>query len=466
MTDVEKFLLMDKKSGWLKFPDEKANAYAFCEGYKEFLNTARTEREFTTKAEETAIENGFTPISEMSTLKAGDKVYKVNRGKSIVLYVIGSEDIEKGVNIVGAHLDSPRLDLKQNPLYEQDGFAYFKTHYYGGIKKYHWPAMPLALHGTVILKDGKKIEIAIGDEGDDIAFVITDLLIHASKEQMKKTLGEGVDPESLNLLIGNIPVDDENVKEPVKMMVMQYLNHEYGIIEEDFVSAELEVIPAAFVKDVGFDRSMVGGPGQDDKVCAYTALKAIFETDAPKKTAVCLLVDKEEVGSMGNTGMSSRFFEHSLSEVISLLKPNYSELMLKRCLSSSKCLSADVNVAYDPEFAYISDKRNAAVFAGGITLTKYTGSGGKSGSSDASAELVYQIRKLFNENGVLWQTGELGKADIGGGGTIAFILANMDIDVIDCGVSLLSMHSPYELASKLDIYMTYKAYNVFFNKLF
>lgn len=457
-------LFRTQTNGWIAAKDEKDNAYTFCEGYKNFLNNAKTEREYALLAEKTAKDLGFKPLSEAKALKPGDKVYKVNRGKAIMLAVIGKEDIENGVNILGAHIDSPRLDLKQNPLYEDGEMALFKTHYYGGIKKYHWTAMPLAIHGKVILGDGSEVDISIGDEGSDVTFTISDLLPHLATEQYEKKLKDAIEGESLNALIGTIPVDDKDAKSPVKYAIMQYLNKTYGITEEDFISAEIELIPAYNVKDVGFDRSVVGGPSQDDRVCAYTAMKAIFDIDVPSKTAVCLLVDKEEIGSMGNTGMKSRFFENTLAEICAMLKPNYNDLTIRRCLSASQCLSADVCAAHDPNYPNVLEKNNGAKMGYGVVIVKYTGSRGKGGSSDASAEFVGEVRRLFNSQNVLWQTSELGKIDLGGGGTIAQYVANLDVDTVDCGVALLSMHSPFELASKMDIYMTYKGYKAFIDR--
>lgn len=439
---------------------DKKEIFEFCDGYKSFLNLARTEREFIREAELAAKQKGFIDLSSVSALKPGDRVYKVNRGKGIVLAVIGSESIEKGVKIVGAHVDSPRLDLKQNPLYEDGEMALLKTHYYGGLRKYQWFAMPLAMHGRVILADGRSIDLSIGDEDDDFTFTVSDLLPHLAREQGGKPLRDAFDGENLNVIIGSIPVKDKEIKQPIKVAILDYLNEKYGMIEEDFLSAEIEMIPALKTKDVGFDRSLIGGPAQDDRVCAYTALQAIFESKNTKQTSVCLLVDKEEIGSMGNTGMQSRFFENILAEIC-LLLGNYSDISVRRCLSSSKCLSADVNAAFDPNFSGVYEKNNSAILGHGVTISKYTGHGGKAESSDASAEFMAEIRKLFNDNGVIWQTAELGKVGAGGGGTIAQYVANLDIDTIDCGTALLSMHAPFEISSKADVFMTYKAYKCF-----
>lgn len=454
-------LLYERKNVWKDENVDKKDVFSFCEGYKSFLNSARTEREFVIEAEKVAQKNGFCPLEKMDALKPGDKVYRINRGKGIILSVIGSAPIEEGVRIVGAHIDSPRLDLKQNPLYEDGEMALLKTHYYGGLRKYQWLCTPLAMHGRVILANGNSVDIAIGDEDDDFTFTISDLLPHLAREQGGKPLRDAFDGENLNVIVGSIPVNEEDAKKPIKEAILQYLNEKYSMVEEDFLSAEIEMIPAVKVRDIGFDRSMIGGPAQDDRVCSYTAMQGLFETDTPKHTAICLLVDKEEIGSMGNTGMQSRFFENTLAEICFLLGKK-EEIFVRRCLSNSKCLSADVNAAFDPNFAGVYEKNNAALLGHGVTISKYTGHGGKSESSDASAEFMGEIRRLFNESGVIWQTAELGKVGAGGGGTIAQYVANLDVDTIDCGTALLSMHAPFEISSKADVYMTYKAYKCFF----
>lgn len=453
-------LFYKKENGW-KTVDKDA-VFSFSEGYKKFLNAAKTEREFSKEAEKAALKNGFKPLSKFKSLKAGDKVYAVNRDKGVLLAVIGSDGIEKGLRIIGSHIDSPRLDLKPEPLYEDSEMTLFKTHYYGGIKKYQWTAIPLAMHGTIIKADGTPVEINIGEADDDITFTVSDLLPHLADEQYTKKVGKAIEGEALNILIGGIPLDSEDEKEPYKCAILTLLNEKYGICEEDFISAEIEFVPAFKLKDTGFDRSFIAGWGQDDKVCAYTSLEAIFEIKKPKKTAVCLLVDKEEIGSMGVTGMRSRFFEDTIAEICLLINGEYNEITLKRCLSSSKCLSADVCAMHDPNYPSVMEKNNAAHASHGVAIMKYTGSRGKSGASDASAEFVGEIRKLFNENGVLWQSTELGKIDLGGGGTISQYVANLNIDTLDCGVPLLSMHSPYEIASKVDIFSAYKAYKAFY----
>lgn len=442
--------------------EEKAEIFDFCDGYRKFITEAKTEREFCEMTCRELEKSGFKPLESMSALKAGDKIYTVNRSKGVVAAVIGTDDITDGASIIGAHIDSPRLDLKPNPLYEDNGVAYLKTHYYGGIKKYQWTVLPLAIHGVAALTDGTQIKIVIGEDENDPVFCITDLLPHLATAQMTKKMTEGIPGESLNVIVGNLGCDDEDIKEGIKLNILKILNEKYDICEEDLLSSEIEVVPALKARDVGLDRSMIGGYGQDDRVCAYTALRAILEIKKPKKTAVCLLVDKEEVGSMGATGMQSRNFENVMAKICLMLKDNYNDIVLRETLSNSTCLSADVGAAFDPNYPEVTERNNCAIFGGGVFITKYTGSRGKGGASDASAELVAKIRKIFNENGVKWQIGELGKVDLGGGGTIAQFVANLDMDVIDVGTPLLSMHAPYELASKFDVYMTYKGYREFY----
>lgn len=449
------------KNGWNTDIDKEI-VFKFSEGYKDFLTQCKTERESVDEAVRLAQECGFVPIESLSELREGDKVYAVNKLRSVMLAVIGSENISEGVNIVGAHIDAPRLDLKPNPLYEDGELAYFKTHYYGGIKKYQWTAVPLALHGVVIKKDGDAVDVRIGDENDDVTFVITDLLPHLAMEQMKKTASQIIEGEQLNLLIGSIPADGEE-KDAVKENILSLLNEKYGICEEDFLSAELQIVPAANAKDVGFDRSLIGSYGHDDRVCAYPALMSILTTEACDKTAVCILTDKEEVGSMGNTGAKSDFMKLILLEMMDKSGEGATELNLLRCLDRSYCLSADVNAAFDPSFPTPYEKRNCAKLNYGVAISKYTGARGKSGSSDASAELMSEIRTLFNENGILWHVAELGKVDAGGGGTIAQYVANLGVETVDCGVPVLSMHAPFEVVAKLDVYMAYKAFHAFFN---
>ncbi|HEY8348305.1 MAG TPA: aminopeptidase [Clostridiales bacterium] len=463
---LEERLSYKRRNAWEKVDEEYIKkAFDFCEKYKDFLNASKTEREFAANTEKLAVAAGFKKLDDLiasnKRLKPGDKVYHINRKKSAVLAVIGKKPLSEGVNILGAHIDSPRLDLKQNPLYEDTEMAFFKTHYYGGIKKYQWLTIPLAIHGVVVKGDGTSVEIVIGEDDDDPVFSITDLLPHLAREQMQKKMGEAVSGEGLNVLLGSMPFNDEKVKEKVKLNILDILNKRYGIVEEDFQSAELELVPAQKFRDVGFDKSLVGGYGQDDRVCAYPALKAILDIDTPERTAVCLLTDKEEIGSMGNTGAQSNLLQDFLANIIALADDAYSDLKLRACLSKSKMLSADVNAAVDPNYESVYEKRNATYLGHGIVLQKYTGARGKYDSSDASAEFVGEVRKLFNDNGIFWQTGELGKVDEGGGGTIAQYAANLGIDVLDCGLSVLSMHSPFEITSKIDIYITYNAYKVF-----
>ena len=463
---LEERLLYKRQNIWEKVDEEYIKkAFDFCEGYKSFLNTSKTEREFAANTEKLAVAAGFRKLDDLissnTRLKPGDKVYHINRKKSAVLAVVGNKPLSEGVNILGSHIDAPRLDLKQNPLYEDTQMAFFKTHYYGGIKKYQWLTIPLAIHGVVVKGDGTTVEIVVGEDEDDPVFSITDLLPHLAREQMQKKMSEAVTGEGLNLLLGSLPFNDEKVKEKVKLNILSILNKRYGIVEEDFQSAELEIVPAQKARDVGFDKSMIGGYGQDDRVCAYPALSALLDIDVPERTAVCLLTDKEEIGSMGNTGAQSNLLEDFLANVIALTEDPYSDLKVRSCLSRSKMLSADVNAAVDPNYESVYEKRNATYLGHGIVLQKYTGARGKYDASDASAEFVGEVRKLFNDNGIIWQTGELGKVDEGGGGTIAQYAANLGIDVLDCGIAVLSMHSPFEITSKIDIYMTYNAYKVF-----
>lgn len=448
---------------------ENQKVFQLNDQYKVFLNKCKTEREGIQYIIEKAEEKGFKPLSQVinsqGKLSAGDKVYIENREKGIVLAVIGQEPMQNGVNIIGSHVDAPRLDLKPNPLYEDNGLALFKTHYYGGIKKYQWLTIPLALHGTIIKKDGSKVSFQIGEKEDDPIFTISDILPHLAKDQMEKKMREAVSGEGLNLLVGSIPFKDEKVQEKVKLAILDKLNQDYGIIEEDFISAEIEAVPAGKAKDVGLDRGLVGGYGQDDRVCVFTSMQAIFElAGTPKHTAINLIVDKEEIGSTGNTGMKSRFLANVLGELINLTEGSYSDLTLRRCMTNSRALSADVNAGIDPNYEGVHEKRNAARIGHGIVLTKYTGSGGKYSTNDANAEFVAEIRNLFNQEGIQWQIGELGKVDQGGGGTIAQFMAEYNMEVLDVGVPLLSMHAPFEIASKADVYMAYKGYRAFFSK--
>lgn len=450
---------MERKSAWEKINNKK-EVFDFCEGYIKYLDLGKTERLCVEYSKKLAEENGFKNIDEIESLKAGMKVYKINRAKNIVLAVIGSEDIEKGFNLVAAHIDSPRLDLKQIPLYEDSNMAMFKTHYYGGIKKYQWTAIPLSLIGVIVKESGEVINVNIGEDKNDPIFTISDLLPHLAADQMDQKLGKAFTGEDLNVLAGSIPSDCE--KDKYKETVMSLLKEKYGICEEDFISAELELVPNFNARNLGLDSSMIAAYGHDDRVCAYTALKAIFDAENPKRTSVCFLADKEEIGSMGCTGMQSRFFENFVAQMIDKLKDSYSELMLKRAISASMCLSSDVTCAYDPNYKSVSEPMNSAYLGEGVAFAKFTGARGKSSTSDANAEFVAKIRKILNDANVAWQMAELGKVDQGGGGTVAQYIANLDMDTIDCGVPLLSMHAPYEVASKADIYMAYKAYNAFY----
>lgn len=443
--------------------EKKREMLDLCDEYMEFLDNGKTERECVSTAVKMAESQGFVPFHKKETLKAGDKVYFINRKKNIMLAVIGSENIEKGVNIVGAHIDSPRLDLKQNPLYESNGQALLKTHYYGGIKKYQWTATPLAIHGVCYTKDGGQVEICVGEKEEDPVFCITDLLPHLSREQMSKKLSEAIEGESLNILVGGMGVNDCEIEHSVKMNVLNILNIAYGITEEAFLSAELEIVPSFKAKNVGFDMSFVGAYGQDDRVCAFTALKSIFDIENPQKTAVCLLVDKEEIGSEGNTGMMSKFFDMAIAELINKLDGACDMIKYNRVIRNSACMSSDVSAALDPNYESAFEKQNSALAGRGIAIMKYTGAGGKSGSSDASSEFMHDILSIMDNNGVIWQSCELGKVDKGGGGTIAKYVANLNMNVVDCGVPVLSMHSPFEVTAKGDIYMAYKAYLAFYN---
>ncbi len=454
-----------KKNGFSGMSEaQKKEVYDFCVEYRKFLTEGKTEREFCELSYKALEAEGFVPLESKTELVPGDKVYSVNRGKGVFAAVIGKKPLSDGINLVGAHIDSPRLDLKPNPLYEDNGLAFFKTHYYGGIKKFQWLTIPLSIHGVIVKKDGTQVKINIGEEEDDPIFCISDILPHLGQEQAKKPLGEAISGEMLNVILGNIEAEDAD-KEKVKYSIIKYLNTKYDITEEDLLSSEIEIVPAFPAKDLGFDKSMIAGYGHDDRVCAYTALKGIMDMKAPERTAVCLLVDKEEVGSMGATGMKSRYFENIMAKLCVLKDKQNSEFYLREVLSHSACLSADVGAAFDPNFPETCEKNNTAFINNGLLLTKYTGSRGKGGASDASAEFVAKIRNIFDENGVLWQIGELGKVDAGGGGTIAQFVANLDIDVIDCGVALLSMHSPYEIAGKFDIYMAYKGYRAFYENV-
>ncbi len=454
-------LFNKKVSGWENISEEnKQNIFKFSDEYIYFLNKVKTEREAVSFTKKMLDENSFRNINELEAIKPGDKVYYINRDKTIYAAVIGEEKLENGLNILGAHVDSPRLDLKPNPLYEDNGFAYLKTHYYGGIKKYQWTAIPLSIHGVIVKANGEKISVCIGEDEEDPIFTITDLLPHLAMEQMDKKLKDGINGEDLNVLVGSIPTDDKDASEKIKLNILMLLNEKYGIKEKDFVSSELEIVPAFKAKTLGLDKSMVAAYGQDDRVCAYTTIRALLDVNAPKRTAVCILSDKEEIGSCGNTGMESHVFDMFISELLNKSGENRPNL-LEKVFCNSKMLSADVDAGLDPIYASVSEKNNAALIGHGIGLNKYTGSRGKSGASDANAEYVAEVRSIFETEGIPYQVSELGKVDVGGGGTIAYILANKGIDVIDCGVPVLSMHAPYEVTSKFDIYCAYKAYHAF-----
>lgn len=455
---------MERENAWGKYKGEKREkVFAFAEGYKKFMTKCKTERECVEEAIREAKENGYERLEDIlasgKALKAGDKVYAEVMGKTLAFFHIGTESFEQGMNIVGAHIDSPRLDLKQNPLYEDADLAMLDTHYYGGVKKYQWVALPLALHGVVAKKDGTVVQISVGEDDDDPVFGVSDLLIHLSATQLEKKANKVIEGEDMNLLVGSIPLEGEE-KEPVKKLVLKLLEEKYGISEEDFISAELEVVPAGAARDYGFDRSMVMAYGHDDRVCAYPSYQAMFTLEQPAKTCVCLLADKEEIGSVGATGMHSRFFENTVAEVMNCAG-QYSELALRRALKNSRMLSSDVSAAFDPNYPSVMEKNNSAYLGKGLTFNKYTGSRGKSGSNDANAEYMAKIRKVLDDQNISWQTAELGKVDQGGGGTIAYILANYGMEVIDSGVAVLNMHAPWEIASKVDIYEAYRGYEAF-----
>lgn len=451
-------LCLTQKNCRLKADDSKLQlANDFCEGYKNYLNIARTERLAISEAITLAQAKGFVEFDSKKTYKPGDKVYVNNRKKSAIFAIIGTESVENGVNISAAHIDSPRLDLKPNPLYEDSDLALLKTHYYGGLRKYQWTAMPLALHGVFAKTDGTVVEISIGDDPQDPCFVITDLLPHLAIEQSKRTLNEGIKGEELNILIGSHPFRDDKESELVKLNILKILNEKYGFVESDFLSAEFECVPIFPARDLGLDRSMIGSYGHDDRVCAYPALMGILDTENPIRTCVTILADKEEVGSDGNTGLNSAFLKYFIEDLAQM-----QNTLGYRVLRASRCLSADVNAAFDPTFPDVMERRNAAMLNRGVVITKYTGSRGKGDTSDASAEYVGQVRAMLENAKIDWQIGELGKVDAGGGGTVAKYLANLSIDVVDLGVPVLSMHSPFEVVAKYDVYMAYLAIKEFY----
>lgn len=466
---------MDRKNAWEKYQSDKREPLMqFSENYRKFISECKTERECTAKFKAMAEEAGFSDLKEIissgKSLKPGDKVYAVNMEKYIALYVIGNQPLEQGMNILGAHIDSPRLDLKQNPLYEDTEMALLDTHYYGGVKKYQWVTLPLALHGVFVKKDGSVVPVSIGDQPGDPVFGVSDLLIHLAGEQMEKKANKVVEGENLDILIGSLPCADEKdengekIKDRVKANILNILAKEYGIEEDDFISAEIEAVPAGEAKDYGFDRSMIMGYGHDDRVCAYPSFVAMVDNEKiPERTSVCLLVDKEEIGSVGATGMQSLFFENMTAEVLNAAG-QYSELALRRTLANSKVLSSDVSAAFDPNYPSVSEKKNAAYFGKGLVFNKYTGSRGKSGSNDANAEYMAHLREIFERCDISYQTSELGKVDQGGGGTIAYILAKYGMEVIDSGVAVLNMHAPWEIISKVDLYEAYRGYQAFLNE--
>ena len=462
---------MEKTNAWMKYPEgeKRTQVFDFAEDYRKFLSACKTERECTSFFEAKAKEAGYQlledAIKEKKSLKPGDKVYVNQMGKSIAMFIIGKESLEKGMNILGAHIDSPRLDLKQVPLYEDTQMALLDTHYDGGIKKYQWVTLPLALHGVICKKDGTTVKVNIGDKPGDPVVGVSDLLIHLSGDQMSKKASEVIEGENLDVLIGSIPgpekdENDKDIKDRVKTNILNILSKEYKVDEDDFLSAEIEVVPAGEARDYGLDRSMIMGYGHDDRVCAYPSYRAMLEVADPEYTSVCLLVDKEEIGSVGASGMQSRFFENTVAEVMNAAE-DYSELKLRRALKNSKVLSSDVSAAFDPNYPSVMTKRNAAYFGRGLVFNKYTGARGKSGSNDANAEYVGYLRNIMDNNNVSFQTAELGKVDQGGGGTIAYILANYGMSVIDSGVAVLNMHAPWELISKVDLYEAYNGYVAF-----
>ena len=447
--ELKEKLLVAPKNGYAALTEEqRAEMNAYCQRYAAFMDACKTEREATAWTVEVAEKYGFKPVTPGMKLQPGDKVYKNNRGKSILLAVIGSESLNEGANICAAHVDSPRMDLKPNPLYEDSEIAYFKTHYYGGIKKYQWPTVPLAIHGVVCRKDGSTVTVTVGEDENDPIFVVSDLLIHLSADQMKKPLAEGIAGEQLNVILGTEPLEGEG-SDLVKLHIMKLLNEKYGIVEADFRSAELTVVPAGKCREIGFDRSLLGAYGHDDRVCAYAQIEPLLEMGTPKHTAVCILADKEEIGSVGISGMQSRAFDTFMQDLCDATGAS-----LIRCFENSFCLSADVSNAYDPCFPEVSDRRNNSFLNYGVSICKYTGSRGKGGASDASAEAMLHVRKVLDEAGVLWQMATLGKVDQGGGGTVAAYMANRNIVTVDAGVPVLCMHAPMEIVSKLDCYMT------------
>ncbi len=456
---AEKLLYKKQHAAEILSNEEIDTAFSFCDGYRKFLDYAKTERRSVGFFKRVILQNGYSEFDKTGKYMAGEKFYKVNRDKSIILVTMGKKSLSEGVKIVAAHIDSPRLDLKQVPVYEDSEIAYLKTHYYGGIKKYQWPTIPLALYGTVIKADGSSVEVCVGDKQDDPVFYVSDILPHLGQNQAKKPLAEAIDGESLNIIVGSLPFKDDKISEKVKLNLLNILFEKYGIVEADFLSAELEAVPAFNSRDIGFDRSLIGAYGHDDRVCAYPAFMAALACGRPEYTTVTILTDKEETGSEGNTGLDSNYLEYFMADLAAT-----QSLEARDVLSKSECLSADVNAAYDPNFAEVFERKNSSYINYGVVVTKYTGARGKSGTSDASAEFMGKIRNLFDNDKIVWQTGELGKVDIGGGGTVAKYIAALNVDVIDVGVPVLSMHSPYEVVSKLDVYMSFKAFSCVLNE--
>ena len=462
---------MEKKNAWEKYPEGKKRdeVFSFAEDYRKFISDCKTERECTSAVYKDAVAHGYKDLDELiknkTAVKAGDRIVADNMGKGVALFNIGKKSIEDGMNILGAHIDSPRMDLKQVPLYEDTEMALLDTHYYGGLKKYQWVTLPLALHGVICKKDGTTVKVNIGDKPGDPVVGVSDLLIHLSGDQMSKKASEVIEGENLDVLIGSIPgpekdENDKDIKDRVKTNILNILSKEYKVDEDDFLSAEIEVVPAGEARDYGLDRSMIMGYGHDDRVCAYPSYRAMLEVTDPEYTSVCLLVDKEEIGSVGASGMQSRFFENCVAEVMNLTG-EYTELAVRRAMKNSKVLSSDVSAAFDPNYPSVMEKKNSAYFGKGLVFNKYTGARGKSGSNDANAEYVAKLRKIMDDNEVSFQTSELGRVDVGGGGTIAYILANYDMNVIDSGVPVLNMHAPWEIISKVDLYEALKGYIAF-----
>jgi aspartyl aminopeptidase len=471
LKENDDLLFFKKENVWERYGKKhRSDCFEFSENYKNFLNTCKTERECVGYIRDVLGKRSFLDLDHIN--KSSQKVkdlekgyYRIVHEKAVLIYVPGKKSLREGLNIIGGHIDSPRIDIKPNPLYESEGLAYFKTHYYGGIKKYQWTTIPLAIHGVFIKENGELVNVTIGEDENDPVFTITDLLPHLAKDQMQKKLGEGIEGEDLNLLLGSSPFEAEKNKDPFKLNVLKIFHEKYGVIEEDFVSAELQVVPAFKARDIGIDRCMIGGYGQDDRAPSYIALRAILDAESLNRPCVCYLSDKEEIGSVGNTGAQSAMFEDFLTDILVAEGEKDPFLGLRSALKNSKMLSADVTAGYDPTFGSVYEKNNSAYVGKGVVITKYTGARGKAGASDANPEFVARVRNVFNKNDIAWQAAELGKVDQGGGGTIALFFANMGIDVLDCGISLLSMHAPFEVVDKMDVYTAYKAYKAFYQSI-